>query len=94
MVISVAACLAGAVCGDHCSPISDTTIMASAGAGCDHITHVNTQLPYALVVAGVTFVGYILAGFVQNAWIVLPVSLVLMATSLLAIRNIQNKKAA
>ena len=94
MVISVAACLAGAVCGDHCSPISDTTIMASAGAGCDHITHVNTQLPYALVVAGVTFVGYILAGFVQNVWIVLPVSLVLMAASLLVLRNIQNKKAA
>ena len=94
MVISVAACLAGAVCGDHCSPISDTTIMASAGADCNHIAHVNTQLPYALLVAGVTFVGYILAGFVQNAWIVLPVSLVLMAAALLVIRSLQNKKAA
>ena len=94
MVISVAACLAGAVCGDHCSPISDTTIMASAGADCDHIAHVNTQLPYALTVAGVTFVGYILAGFVQNAWIVLPVSLALMAATLLAIRAAENKKAA
>jgi len=94
MVISVAACLAGAVCGDHCSPISDTTIMASAGADCNHIAHVNTQLPYALTVAGVTFVGYILAGFVQNAWIVLPVSLVLMAATLLAIRATENKKAA
>ena len=94
MVISVAACLAGAVCGDHCSPISDTTIMASAGADCDHIAHVNTQLPYALTVAGVTFVGYILAGFVQNAWIVLPVSLVLMAGTLLVIRSTQNKKTA
>ena len=94
MVISVAACLAGAVCGDHCSPISDTTIMASAGADCDHIAHVNTQLPYALTVAGVTFVGYILAGFVQSAWIVLPVSLVLMAAALLVIRSIQNKKLA
>ena len=94
MVISVAACLAGAVCGDHCSPISDTTIMASAGADCDHIAHVNTQLPYALTVAGVTFVGYILAGFVQNAWIVLPVSLVLMAGTLLVIRGAQNKKTA
>ena len=94
MIISVAACLAGAVCGDHCSPISDTTIMASAGADCNHIAHVNTQLPYALTVAGVTFVGYILAGFVQNAWIVLPVSLALMAATLLAIRSVENKKAA
>ena len=94
MVISVAACLAGAVCGDHCSPISDTTIMASAGADCNHIDHVSTQLPYALTVAGVTFAGYILAGFVQNAWIVLPVSLVLMAAALLAIRAAENKKAA
>ena len=89
MVISVAACLAGAVCGDHCSPISDTTIMASAGADCNHIAHVNTQLPYALTVAGVAFVGYILAGFVQNAWIVLPVSLALMAGALLMIRSTQ-----
>ena len=94
MVISVAACLAGAVCGDHCSPISDTTIMASAGADCDHIAHVNTQLPYALMVAGVSFVGYVLAGFVQNAWIVLPVSLVLMAAALLTIRGAENKKTA
>ena len=93
MVISVAACLAGAVCGDHCSPISDTTIMASAGADCDHIAHVNTQLPYAITVAAVTFVGYILAGFVQNAWIVLPVSLALMAGTLLVIRNLQKKAA-
>lgn len=94
MIISVSACLAGAVCGDHCSPISDTTIMASAGAGCDHIAHVSTQLPYALTVAAVSFAGYILAGFVQNVWIVLPVSLVLMAAVLLGIRAAQNKKAA
>ena len=94
MIISVAACLAGAVCGDHCSPISDTTIMASAGADCDHITHVNTQLPYVLMVAGVTFVGYILAGFVQNAWIVLPASVGLMAAVLLSIRAAENKKTA
>ena len=93
MVISVAACLAGAVCGDHCSPISDTTIMASAGADCDHIAHVNTQLPYALLVAGISFIGYILAGFVQNVWIVLPVSLVLLAAALLLIRNMQKKAA-
>ena len=94
MIISVAACLAGAVCGDHCSPISDTTIMASAGADCAHIAHVNTQLPYVLTVAGVSFVGYLLAGFVQNAWIVLPVSLAMMAAALLAIRAAENKKAA
>ena len=67
--------------------------MASAGADCDHIGHVSTQLPYALTVAGVTFVGYILAGFIQNAWIVLPVSLVLMAATLLAIRASQKKTA-
>ncbi len=94
MVVSVAACLAGAVCGDHCSPISDTTIMASAGAGCDHISHVSTQLPYALTVAAVSFVGYLLAGFVQNAWIVLPVSLILMAAVLLTIRAREMRKAA
>jgi len=93
MIISVSACLAGAVCGDHCSPISDTTIMASAGADCNHIAHVNTQLPYALVVAGVTFVGYILAGFVQNVWIVLPVSLVMMFAVLMVIRSAVQKKA-
>lgn len=94
MIISVSACLAGAVCGDHCSPISDTTIMASAGAGCDHIAHVSTQLPYAMTVAGVSFVGYILAGFVQNVWIVLPVSFVMMAAVLLCIRTAQSKKTA
>lgn len=93
MVISVSACLAGAVCGDHCSPISDTTIMASAGADCDHIAHVSTQLPYALTVAAVSFVGYILAGFVQNVWIVLPASFAMMAVILLAIRAKQNKAA-
>ena len=93
MVISVSACLAGAVCGDHCSPISDTTIMASAGADCNHIAHVSTQLPYALTVAGVTFVGYILAGFIQNAWIVLPASIAMMAGVLLIIRAKQGKAA-
>lgn len=94
MVISVSACLAGAVCGDHCSPISDTTIMASAGAQCNHIGHVSTQLPYAMTVGGVSFVGFVLAGFVQNVWVVLPVSLVLMAAVLLGIRTVQSRKAA
>lgn len=93
MVIAVSACLAGAVCGDHCSPISDTTIMASAGADCNHIAHVSTQLPYALTVAGVSFVGYILAGFVQNVWIVMPVSLAMMFVVLLGIRAAQKKAA-
>ena len=91
MVISVSACLAGAVCGDHCSPISDTTIMASAGADCNHIGHVSTQLPYALTVAGVSFLGYLLAGFVQKVWIVLPVAVVMMLSTLLLIRIVQKK---
>jgi len=78
LIISVSACLAGAVCGDHCSPISDTTIMSSTGAMCNHINHVTTQLPYALTVAAVSFVGYIIAGFVQSAWIVLPLSIILL----------------
>ena len=93
MVICVSACLAGAVCGDHCSPISDTTIMASAGAECEHIEHVSTQLPYALTVAAVSFAGYILAGFVRNVWIVLPVSFVLMFVVLSVLRVMQSKKA-
>ena len=93
MVICVSACLAGAVCGDHCSPISDTTIMASAGAECQHIEHVSTQLPYALTVAAVSFVGYILAGFVRNVWIVLPVSFILMFVVLNVLRMMQTKKA-
>ena len=74
--------------------VTGSDMSASAGADCDHIAHVNTQLPYALAVAGVTFVGYILAGFVQSAWIVLPVSLAMMAAVLLVIRRMQNKKAA
>lgn len=78
MIISISACMAGAVCGDHCSPISDTTIMASAGAECDHVNHVSTQLPYAIVAAAVSFLAYIVAGFVQNAWIVLPLAIVMM----------------
>jgi len=93
MVIAVSACLAGAVCGDHCSPISDTTIMASTGAQCDHINHVNTQLPYAMLSAGVSFVGFILAGLIQNWMIVLPICLVLMFVILFGIRSAQQKKA-
>ena len=91
MIIAVSACLAGAVAGDHCSPISDTTIMASTGAQCDHINHVQTQLPYVLTVCGVSFVGFVLAGFVQNWMIVLPVCLVLLVATLFVIRG--SKKA-
>lgn len=87
-VVCVSACMAGAVCGDHCSPISDTTIMASAGAQCDHVTHVSTQLPYAITVAMVSFVSYIFAGFVPNALIALPVAIVLMIASLFLVRKI------
>ena len=89
MIIAVSACLAGAVCGDHCSPISDTTIMASTGAQCDHINHVNTQLPYAMLSASVSFVGFILAGLIQSWIVVLPICLVLMFVILFAIKKKQ-----
>ena len=87
-VVCVSACMAGAVCGDHCSPISDTTIMASAGAQCDHVTHVSTQLPYAMTVAAVSFVSYVIAGFVPNAVIVLPIAIVLMLVTLIVMRRV------
>lgn len=87
MIISISACMAGAVCGDHCSPISDTTIMASAGAQCNHVNHVSTQLPYAVTVAAVSFVTYIIAGFAQNAVIALPVGILLMIGVLVVMRN-------
>ncbi len=92
-IISVSACMAGAVCGDHCSPISDTTIMASAGGQCDHINHVSTQLPYALTVAGVSFVSYIIAGITQSVWISLPVAIALMIVTLFIIKAATAKKA-
>lgn len=92
-IVAISACMAGAVCGDHCSPISDTTIMASAGAQCDHLNHVSTQLPYALTVAGVSAVSYIIAGFVPNWMIVLPISIVLMVATLFVIKAVMKKKA-
>lgn len=92
-IVAISACMAGAVCGDHCSPISDTTIMASAGAQCNHINHVSTQLPYALTVAGVSFVSYIIAGFVPNWLIVLPISVVLMLGTLFVLKAVLGKKA-
>ena len=87
-IIAVSACMAGAVCGDHCSPISDTTIMASAGAQCNHIVHVNTQLPYALTVAAVSFVAYIAAPFVGTVWIALPLAIALMLATLFFLKLI------
>ena len=92
LTITVAATLAGAVCGDHCSPISDTTIMASAGAHCYHLNHVFTQIPYALTVAGVSFVSFILAGLIQNVVICLIIAAVLMVATLLVIKAIMAKK--
>ena len=94
LIISMSACLAGAVCGDHCSPISDTTIMSSAGAECNHLNHVSTQMPYAITVAGISFVMFILAGFIQNAWICLPIGVVLTIATLFVIKKITQKKAA
>ena len=92
-LISMSACLAGSVCGDHCSPISDTTIMSSAGAECNHITHVSTQMPYAITVAAVSAVAYVIAGFVQNAFIVLPVAIVMIVATIFVIRGVVGKKA-
>ena len=92
MIIAISACMAGAVCGDHCSPISDTTIMASAGAQSNHINHVSTQLPYALLVAGVSFVMYILAGFVQSV-IVLPIAIAIMIGMLFLIKYLTKDKS-
>ncbi|MBQ5319993.1 MAG: Na+/H+ antiporter NhaC family protein [Oscillospiraceae bacterium] len=94
VIICISACLAGAVCGDHCSPISDTTIMASTGAQCDHVNHVSTQLPYALTVAAVSAVGYLISGFVQNVFAVLGISIALMLAVLFTIKLFGGKKQA
>ncbi len=97
-VIGMSACLAGAVCGDHCSPISDTTIMASAGAQCNHVEHVSTQLPYALTVAAVSFVSYVIAGLLQSVglywWVSLPIGIALMVVTIFGIKFFQDKKGA
>ncbi len=92
MVISISACMAGAVCGDHCSPISDTTIMASAGAECEHISHVSTQLPYVLVVAGISFLTYIVAGFTKNVFISLTAGVLLTVLVLLFFKAVNGNK--
>ena len=93
LYIGMSACLAGAVCGDHCSPISDTTIMASAGAECVHVNHVSTQLPYAITVAAISFVCFVIAGFVQNAVICLAIGAVLTIGTLLVMKKLSAKKA-
>ena len=94
MIIAISACMAGAVCGDHCSPISDTTIMASAGAQCNHINHVNTQLPYAAGCAVISFINYIIAGFVQSAWIALPAGIIMMLVFVTFMKFLQKKQTA
>ena len=97
--VGISACLAGAVCGDHCSPISDTTIMSSAGAQCNHIDHVSTQLPYAISVAGISFVTYLLAGLFDMlfgaAWISIPVGIILTVVFLFVVKSmVKSKKTA
>ena len=97
LIISIAACLSGAVCGDHCSPISDTTIMASAGAQSDHVNHVSTQLPYALLSAFVAFVGFLVAGVIgylnnsKMALVSLPIVLFVMVGVIFIIKTVTKK---
>ncbi|MEG0711905.1 MAG: Na+/H+ antiporter NhaC family protein, partial [Niameybacter sp.] len=91
---TLAATLAGAVFGDHCSPISDTTILSSTGAGCNHIDHVASQIPYTLVVAGCCFIGYLIAGFTANVWITLGSSIVLLLGTLVVLNKISKKRHA
>ena len=93
LIIGMSACLAGAVCGDHCSPISDTTIMSSAGAECNHINHVSTQLPYAITIAVISFVMYLIAGYVHNAAILLAIGVILTIGFLFVMKKISAKKA-
>ncbi len=98
LIIGMSACLAGAVCGDHCSPISDTTIMASAGAECNHINHVSTQMPYAITVAAISFVMFVISGLVQNIWICLPLGILITVGTVFAIKYfdkyLENRKGS
>lgn len=93
LFIGISACLAGAVCGDHCSPISDTTIMASAGAQCNHVDHVATQLPYAVTVAGISFVCYLIAPLIDNRFITFPIAVALTVGTLFVIRAVTRRRA-
>ena len=92
LIIGMSACLAGAVCGDHCSPISDTTIMSSAGAQSNHLNHVSTQMPYSITVAAISFVMYLLAAFIQNAFILLPIGVALTIAVLFIIKAVTKNK--
>lgn len=92
LIIGISACLAGAVCGDHCSPISDTTIMASAGSQSNHLNHVSTQLPYAITVAAISFVCYIIAAFIQNAFVLLPIGIIFTLATLFIIKSTTKSK--
>ena len=92
MIIAMSACMAGAVCGDHCSPISDTTIMSSAGAQSNHLNHVMTQLPYAMTCAAISFVTYIIAGFTKSAWISLPCGIAILIAVILFLKQQQKKR--
>ena len=92
LIIGMSACLAGAVCGDHCSPISDTTIMSSAGGQCNHLNHVSTQMPYAITVAAISFVMFLISGLVQNIFICLPLGIVLTIATLFVIKLITKDK--
>ena len=92
LIIGMSACLAGAVCGDHCSPISDTTIMSSAGGQCNHLNHVSTQMPYAITVAAISFVMFVISGFVQNIWICLPLGIARTVATLFVIKMITKDK--
>ncbi len=92
MIPVISACMAGGVCGDHCSPISDTTIMAGAGAGCNHVSHVETQLPYAFTVMGVSAVSFVIAGYMRSPWVALLVGFVLLIAVLFFFRSQQRNK--
>jgi Na+/H+ antiporter NhaC len=91
-IIGISACLAGAVCGDHCSPISDTTIMSSAGAECEHLNHVATQIPYSLFVAGISFVSFIIAGFVPYWYVALPIAIAILLGAMFGVKYFLQKK--
>ena len=92
MIISVSAVLAGAVCGDHVSPISDTTVMSSAGAQSNHLNHVSTQMQYAAVVAIICIIGYLIAGITKIWWLTLGISLAILVVTLMVIKRISEKK--
>ncbi len=93
LIIGMSACLAGAVCGDHCSPISDTTIMSSAGAQCNHLNHVSTQIPYAITVAVISFVLYLVAAFIQNAYILLALGVIITVGTLFVLKALSKERA-